>query len=167
MGASHSSVMTPEELKDQVFGTVVAIVSAKTDRQLKFGSSEESHSLPLLTKQRDLTVNERQQAYSQYYNYERQYAIDNYLNAHVLNTPENVKKFSDAFFSIMTKDYIHPQSQSESSTKEVSTSSKRQLGDSKSQDNEQWFNVSHGVILRDESEDGYSVEEYPQSVPID
>ena len=97
MGNTNStSGVTIDELKDQIFGSAVFMLSQRLDTELTFVdlSNEQlegeykAHTLPIASSSKPI------EAASQYYMRENaRPVIEKYVNEHILDTPEHVSQF--------------------------------------------------------------------------
>lgn len=99
MGAGQS-VISVSEFSDRVLGTVAVMLAPQLDSELTFKAcdkiqDEDKHCLPLVIEKASngLSINDYVKLYSEYYNTDRQAAINKYLEEHVLDSEEHIAEF--------------------------------------------------------------------------
>ncbi len=100
MGAAQSGVITHDEFKNYLYGTVLLMLAPQLDPQFRFDEcsnikEEDKHVLPLVSGNQHLTVEEMLVEYTQYYgsNNGKEEAIDKYVKDHILDSKEHVMGF--------------------------------------------------------------------------
>jgi len=108
MGAAQSTVITPDEFKNYIYGTVLLMLSPQLDQQLRFEEctnikEEDKHVLPLVSTNQNLNMEEMLIEYTQYYgsNNDKQHAIDKYVKEHILDSKESIMTFIKEIVSHM------------------------------------------------------------------
>ena len=97
MGAAQSTVISPDEFKNYIYGTVILMLSPQLDQQLRFEEcsnikEEDKHVLPLVSTNQNLTMDEMLIEYTQYYG-SKQLAIDKYVKEHILDSNDSIMTF--------------------------------------------------------------------------
>jgi hypothetical protein len=100
MGAAQSGVITTEEFKNYLYGTVLLMLTPQIDPQFRFVEcanikEEDRHVMPLVSSNPNLTVEEMLVEYTRYYgsNSGKEEAIDKYVKEHILDSNEHMMTF--------------------------------------------------------------------------
>lgn len=99
MGATQSTVVSNDDLRNYIYGTVVLMLAPQLDAQLQFKpmdkiTDEDKRTLPIVTDRVVTTLEETVAEYTKYYGTrERDYIIDKYVAANILDTQEHLSTF--------------------------------------------------------------------------
>lgn len=106
MGLAQST--TIDEFKNQIFGTVVALVAPHMDSELKFKQSEEikddmKHVLPMVVSGGNGSMDEVSKYYANYYQDGNIIHIDRYVQENIMNESPNHAIFLQMLIERLTK----------------------------------------------------------------